>query len=171
MSDEESKSHKFESRVERNQGRLHRVRSTVDDSGKVIHQSFSPLLVEFRFQDFCETVVGALVLAIPVEFTEEVWRLGEQLPWPNVIAVVFASITFVALFVYVVFYQDHLRGHVHQFLFRTIGSYLVALTAVAVVLMMFQKLPWQTDPATAIRRIIIVGFPACFSATVVDSLK
>ena len=34
-----------------------------------------------------------------------------------------------------------------------------------------QKLPWASDPAIAVRRVILVGFPACFSATVVDSMN
>lgn len=171
MSNEDKQTKGLKSTIARIDGRLHRVRSFQDASGKVIQQVLSPLMVEFRFQDICEIVVGACVLAIPVAFTEEAWRLGEELPWPNVIAIAFISLITISLFVYVTYYRDHLRGYVPQFLMRVFACYIITLFVVATILIVFQKFPWQTDPATAIRRLILIGFPACFSATVVDSLK
>ena len=125
----------------------------------------------FQFKDVCEIVVGASVLAIPMASTEEVWKLGEQLPWPNTVMVVLSSISIVALFVYYIYYQNQFRKNLPQFVTRVVVGYGVTLLVVALILAMFQKLPWLTDLPTAIRRIIIVGFPSCFSATVVDSLK
>ena len=171
MTDQDSKNSEVDRSVERIEGQLYSVRSTSDDSGKILHQVLRPLMVEFRAQDVCEIAAGACVLAIPIAFTEEVWRLGEELPWANVIGIVIASIFTVALFVYFVFYKGHLRGNTLKFLSRTITSYLITVLVVVVILTLFQKCPWQSDPATAIRRVILVGFPACFSATVVDSLK
>ena len=89
----------------------------------------------------------------------------------NVIGIVVLSITFVALFVYYIFYKEHLKGHTWDFLIRVLACYTLTLVVVAIILTLFQKCPWQEDPSTAIRRVILVGFPACFSATVVDSLK
>jgi len=48
---------------------------------------------------------------------------------------------------------------------------LVTLLVSAAVLMMLAKLPVLTDPIVAPKRVILVAFPASFSATVVDSLK
>ncbi len=130
-----------------------------------------PLRIKFQLKDLCEIIVGASVLAIPVAYTEEVWRLGEQLPAANVAAVVVTSISICSLFVYYIYYQHKLAANFLQFLLRVVACYGVTLLVVASILAMFQKLPIDTDPAIAIRRIILVGFPACFSATVVDSLK
>lgn len=136
-----------------------------------IERVFTPLLGEFRFQDACEIIVGAATLAIPVAFTEEVWNLSSQLPWANVIGVLLVSITTVALFVYFIYYKGRLRKQFRKFLMRTFAGYAMTLVVVAVILLLFKKCPWQSDPATAIRRVILVGFPACYSATVVDSLR
>ena len=130
-----------------------------------------PPMVKFRLADAVEIIVGASVLALPVAYTEEVWKLGEQLPWPNIIAVLGTSITIMALFVYFIFYREHWRGNVVEYFIRVVAGYTITLLVVAIILAMFQKLPWATDPAIAIRRVILVGFPACFSATVVDSMN
>lgn len=130
-----------------------------------------PLRIKFQIKDVCEIVVGASVLAIPVAYTEEVWTLGEQLPLANVVMVAVTSITIVALFVYYFYYQNKLHENFAQYVLRVVACYGITLLVVAFILAMFQKLPWQSDPAIALRRVILVGFPACFSATVVDSLK
>jgi len=51
------------------------------------------------------------------------------------------------------------------------GWLWVTLLIAAVILMMIQKYPWGSDPATAVKRVILVGYPASFSATVLDSLR
>ena len=58
-----------------------------------------------------------------------------------------------------------------QFVVRVLGTYLVALTVVAVLLALVDKTPWGIDNALAIKRIIVVTFPAAMSATVADSIK
>jgi hypothetical protein len=47
----------------------------------------------------------------------------------------------------------------------------VALIVVGVLLTVIEKCPWQTNYVLAIKRIIIVGFPASMSATIADVLK
>ena len=126
---------------------------------------------KFRASDILEIIVGACVLAIPIACTEEVWRLGETLPTRNIVAVCVTSIVVVSLFVYFIFYKENLRGNTGQFLLRIFACYGVTLLVVLFILGMFQKLPWQSDPVIAIKRVILVGFPACFSATVLDALK
>ena len=118
-----------------------------------------------------EILVGASVLAIPVAYTEEVWVLGEQLPWLNVWAVAASSIGFVALFIYFIYYKKKMERDKWQFLLRVTAGYGLTLLIAAVILMMIQKCPWGSDPATAVKRVILVGYPASFSATVLDSLR
>ena len=128
-------------------------------------------MMKFRWHDVAEILVGASVLAIPVAYTEEVWVLGEQLPWPNVWAVVASSVGFVALFVYFIYYKEKMeRDKWHSLLCVMAGHGLTLLIA-AVTLLMVQNCPWGSDPASALKRVIPVGYPASFSVIVLDSLR
>jgi hypothetical protein len=53
-------------------------------------------MVELRWRDIVQLIVGACVLAIPVAYTEEVWVLGEQLPIVNVVGIAAASLIFMS---------------------------------------------------------------------------
>ena len=152
-------------------GHLHRVIPIVDASGEVVHRLIKPLMVELRARDLLQVMVGASILAIPAGFTEETWRLGEQLPMPNVLALSAISLCFVSLFVYVHFYSAYLRGYVGEYIKRVLVIYLLSLLVVGVLLTLIQKCPWGVDNLLAVKRIIIVSLPASLSAAVSDALK
>ncbi len=147
------------------------VTELVDSSGRVVQRLINPLGVKFRFRDVAEVIVGGCVLAIPVSFTEEVWVLGSELPMLNACLISLFSAAFVALFVYVKYYRGAFAGNLKEYLKRVIATYGLTLVLAAVLLLLVEKLPLEEDPATALRRIFLVAFPASFSATVVDSLK
>jgi uncharacterized membrane protein len=149
----------------------HGAAGLVDASGKVISRLVNPLGVDFHFRDVAELLVGACVLAIPISYTEEVWVLGSELPMLNAFVISLLSAAFVALFVYMKAYHGHLRKHLKPFVSRVVATYVITLVVAAVLLALLEKLPVGEDPATALRRIFLVAFPAAFSATVVDSLK
>ena len=48
---------------------------------------------------------------------------------------------------------------------------VVILAVVALLLTIIQKCPWGVDNILAIKRVIIVAFPASMSATVSDTIK
>ncbi|MDH3982217.1 MAG: DUF2391 family protein [Kiritimatiellaceae bacterium] len=152
-------------------GYLHRVVPVVDATGKVLDYALKPLMVEFKPRDMMQVVVGASLLSIPVAFTEETWVLGQELPLANVIALSALSLLFVGLFVYYNFYRFSFRGHVFAFIKRVAAIYLVSLLIVALLLTIIDKCPWSSDYVTAIKRILIVAFPASMSAAVSDSIK
>jgi len=157
--------------VKRIEGRLHMITPIVDGAGKVLQHVVTPLMVELRRRDIMQIIVGASVLAIPVGFTEETWNLGERLPLANVLALTIISILFIAAFVYFNFYRNHLRGYVLEYVKRVIAIYILALIVVGVLLAIIDKTPWGTDGALAVKRIIIVAFPASMSAAISDSIK
>jgi len=157
--------------IQRIDGRLHLIREVRDASGNVEHRVVMPLGVEFGLRDLAEIVVGATVLAIPVGYTEEVWVLGEELYNLRASLIVLVSIFFTAAFTYAVFYRDHFKGYGDEFIKRLLSNYLITLTIAAMILLLVDKLPLFEDPGVALRRMILVAFPATFSATVVDSLK
>ena len=95
---------KPESTIKRVGGYLHRIVPIFDSAGKVINYTLTPIMVEFRLRDMMQVIVGASILAVPVAFTEETWKLGESLPTVNVLFLSGLSLLFIAGFVYFNFY-------------------------------------------------------------------
>lgn len=164
-------SKKAESTIKRIGGYLHRVVPVVDEAGKVLNYVLSPLMVEFRPRDLMQIIVGASILAVPVAFTEETWNLGAQLPLSNILGLSILSIIFIALFVYFNFYRFVFKGHIFQYCKRVVSIYLFSLIVVGLILTIIHKCPWETDNVLALKRILIVGFPASMSAAVSDTMK
>jgi uncharacterized membrane protein len=157
--------------VKRVGGYLHRVVPIMDASGKVLSYALKPLMVEFKPRDLFQVIVGSSILAIPVAFTEETWDLGEKLPLNNILLLAGLSLLFIACFVFFNFYRFNFKGHWFEYVKRVIATYGVSFLVVGVLLTIIQKCPWGTDSILAIKRIIIVTFPASMSATISDVLR
>ncbi len=155
-------------------GKGHRIREVTtvyDSAGNVVHKLVEPIMVLFRSHDVVQVVVGASLLAIPMAYTEETWRLGEQLALRNVFFLAAMSIVFIALFVYYNFYGEHIRTHSLEFVKRTFSIYLISLIVVGLFLTIIEQAPWMTDWLLALKRTIIVAVPASMSASVADMIK
>ena len=152
-------------------GYLHRVTPIFDSTGKIINYAVKPLMVEFRFQDMMQIIIGSIILAIPVGVTEEVWRLGEELPVRNVMLFAFFSLFFIAFFVYFNYYKGRVRKYSLEFLKRVVATYGISLLVVAGFLTLIQKAPWEADHVLALKRVVLVSFPASMSATISDIIK
>ncbi len=157
--------------VKRIGGYLHRVVPIADKSGEIISYALKPFMVEFNPRDAFQVIVGASILAIPVALTEEAWTLGERLPIINIISLAILSVSFIAIFVYFNTYRYCFSEHAFQYVKRVIGTYVLSLIVVALILTTIQKCPWGVDDILAIKRIIIVAFPASMSATISDTIK
>lgn len=142
---------------------------SLSETKKMLHFLIHP--VEFRPRDVMQIIVGSAILAVPVGFTEETWKLGESLPFLNVIGLLALSLLFISLFVYYNYYRHHMKKHWDEFAKRVISTYLVAIVVVAVLLTIIQRAPWTADTALAFKRIIIVAFPSSMSAAVADTIK
>ena len=157
--------------IKRVGGYLHRIVPIVDETGKVIQHVLKPFMVEFRPRDLMQVLVGASILAVPVAFTEETWKLGAELPIGNVILLSAISILIIALYVYLNFYRFHMKDHVLEYLKRISAIYFFSLLVVAILLTLIGRCPWNTDIVVALKRILIVAFPASMSAALSDTLK
>ncbi|MCW5518097.1 DUF2391 family protein [Muriicola sp. Z0-33] len=160
-----------ETTIKRIGGYLHRVVPIADKSGEIISYALKPLMLEFKPRDIMQVIIGSALLAIPVSFTEEAWNLGETLPIFNVWIIATLSLVLISVFVYFNFYKVTLKGYVLDFIKRIIGTYLISLIVVALILTLIEKCPWGIDNALAIKRIIIVTFPAAMSGTLSDTIK
>lgn len=166
-----SKGFKTKTEVVRVAGKLKEIITVHDEAGNLLQKMMRPLMVEFYFRDLMQVIIGATVLAIPVGFTQEVWDLGYNLPMRNIFALAFISLVFISLFVYYNFYRDHLREHWFEFIKRILTIYLTSFLVVALMLTLIQVAPWQTDHVLAIKRVILVTFPASLSAAIADMIK
>lgn len=157
-------------RILRVAGRLHRVVPILDAAGKVIQYAVSPLKVELRRKDVMQILVGSAVLAVPVAFTEETWQLGSTLPTANIVSLGAFSVLLISTYVYFNFYRELLVEHIFDYVKRVFAIYLLSLIVVGGLLTIIEQAPWTQEPLVAIRRIIIVGFPASMSAAVSDAI-
>jgi uncharacterized membrane protein len=125
--------------------------------------------MSFNLEDASQIFVGAFALAVPISFSEEAWRLGETLPFSNLMMLLALSVLFLGLFTYQSVFQHNVRGRIPVFIFRILVAYLMAALVVALVLFCLNKLPIIDDPITALKRIIVIAMPASMGAIVVDS--
>ena len=160
-----------ETTIKRIGGYLHRIVPIADKSGEIISYALKPLMLEFKYRDIMQVIIGATILAIPVSMTEEAWVLAEKLPTLNIMALAILSMVFISVFVYQNFYKTTLKGYVLDFIKRIFGTYIISLLVVALILTIIQKCPWGTDNLLALKRIIVVAFPAAMSGTLSDTIK
>jgi len=73
MKEEDQKGARSASVIERTDGELHSVNTFFDEAGNIIEHSVTPLMLEFQFKDFCQILVGAAVLSIPMAYIEHLW--------------------------------------------------------------------------------------------------
>lgn len=153
-------------------GKLKEIITIQDLQGNLIHKMMSPLMVELYPRDVIQVIVGASLLAIPMAFTEETWRLGETLPMQNIWGIVIVSLFFISSFVYYNFYRNADFGsHWMQFIKRIITTYCISILVVALILTLIDKTMWGIDLVVTIKRILLVTFPASMSAAVADMIK
>ncbi|MHC4290205.1 MAG: DUF2391 family protein [Planctomycetota bacterium] len=162
---------KPETTIRRIGGYLNRVVPITDSAGKIVNYALKPLMVEFRLRDLMQIIVGASILAVPVAMTEETWVLGTELPLRNVLMLSGLSVLFIAGFVYYNFYRFNFEGHLLEYIKRVLAIYLCSMLVVGLLLTIIQKCPWGADNVLAVKRIMIVSFPASMAAAVSDTLK
>jgi uncharacterized membrane protein len=133
--------------------------------------ALGPISLEFENKDFLQVIVGATLLAIPVMFTEEVWRLGESLHTVNIVAIALVSLVFISLFTYYNYYHGSLKGNIHRFLERVLVTYVMSILIVSLLLSLIDQAPWTINWVLAVKRVILISLPASMSAVVADILK
>ena len=125
---------------------------------------------KFKSRDVAEIIIGSLVLAFPVAVTEEVWTLSMELSVARTIVISLSSLVFISVFVQTTYSHDFSFPSQKRLLARVLSVYGLTLLVAAAVLFAVDRLPLVTQTMVAVKRTIIVTFPASFAATVVDSL-
>ncbi|MBF0586235.1 DUF2391 family protein [Prosthecochloris sp. N3] len=122
-----------------------------------------------NFEDIGQVIIGAAALSVPIAFSEESWHFGQTLPPANLFVIVLLSLGFIMLFAYQSIFQGRVSGRIPAFLFRSALDYLITLAVVAIVLLALDRLPLLQDPSLALKRMIVISFPASMGAVVVDA--
>ena len=122
-------------------------------------------------RDVAEIVIGSLVLAFPVAVTEEVWNLSVELSLGRTVVILLGSLVFISFFVQTKYRHDLSFSSQKELAARVLTVYGVTVLVAGSVLLAIGKLPLAAETMVAIKRTIIVAFPASFAATVVDSLE
>lgn len=130
-----------------------------------------PVQHKFGLKNIIQAIVGATILAIPIGFTEETWRLGESLPMSNIIIILFLSLLFITLFAYRNLSRLKPNFYWGNLFKRIVVMYIISFVIVAIVLSIIQRAPWVSDFVLAFKRTIIVAFPSSLGATIAGSLK
>lgn len=162
---------KFKTEIQRVNGYLKEIVTFFDSTGKPISQIVNPLMVELNLRDVLQLFMGSFLMATPLCFTEEVWTISASLPVINVMLLAFISLMVVTLFIYFHFYKNKMKGNVIQFFKRVIATYVVSVSSVVILLALIDKFPILSETEIAVRRVILIGLPSVFTATISDYLK
>lgn len=127
------------------------------------------LKVSFNLEDLSQIFVGAFALAVPISFSEEAWRLGETLPFVNILMLFIISLIFIGVFAFQSVFQQNIRNRKFIFISRIVIAYSITAFVVGLVLFCLNKLPLLEDPILSLKRMIVISMPASMGAIVVDS--
>jgi len=119
--------------------------------------------------DLAEMLVGAVPIAYPLAVTEEVWNLGESITWMSALLLWAGTGVVIGWYGSHAFQAGGFRKNWSSVLIRLGLVQLLTFAVCALLLIVVGKWPIATDPALAIKRTLLVLFPASFSATIVDS--
>lgn len=121
-----------------------------------------------NFEDLIQVVIGSSALSVPLAFSEELWLLSESLPVTNIIFIFILSLLFISAYSVQGIFQGNIKYRFGHFCLRTIIDYGLTLLVVTVVLLVLNRLPILSDTEIALKRIIILSFPASLGGVIVD---
>jgi len=119
-------------------------------------------------EDIIQVVVGASALTVPVAFSEESWRLSETLPFFNVIILLLLSLLFIGLYSIQGIFQGNVKHRFYDFILRVLVDYGITLIVVFIILFALNRMPLFEEPIIALKRVILLSFPASMGGVIVD---
>ncbi len=122
-----------------------------------------------NFEDFIQVCTGSAILAIPIAFTEESWKLSESIPQFKLILIVLTSILFNGIFIFYGIYEGNIKNKVFKYTSRIVINYGLTLITVTYILYLLNILNVNSQFFPLLSKIILVSFPASLSGAVIDS--
>lgn len=124
----------------------------------------------FNLEDLSQILIGSFALAIPISFSEEAWRMGQELPNHKIALLFIVSLLFIALYTYESVFQRDIQARRFEFGIRILITYVLTALVVSFILFCLDKLPLFEQSLVAFKRVVIISLPASMGAIVVDSL-
>lgn len=122
-----------------------------------------------NLEDIIQVCLGSALLATPIAFTEESWRMSQSLPDYKIILILFTSLVLNASFIFYGIYEGNIKGKELKFSSRVLINYLITLLTVSYISFLLDILPSIGEFQSWIPRIILISFPASLSGAVLDS--
>jgi uncharacterized membrane protein len=122
---------------------------------------------KINFEDISQIVLGAAVMAIPIAFSEELWKFGETLPGLNILMLAVLSLTIQFFYTYFSLFQGTEQRYFH-IVFRVSLNYVLTFFTVGIILFALNRLSLSADLFVGFKRMIILSFPASLGAVIVD---
>lgn len=131
-----------------------------------------PIPSRFNVSDVAQQVVGAIILSTPFTVTEEVWGLAGQLDLTRIALIIFLTVAFDVVLIYFSKFQHIDVSNKLNVFARIFSIIMISYLAAGLLLYTFGVIGNRiTDPAWAIKLIILVGLPANIGAATADILK
>ena len=156
-------------------GGLLKIKASPSRSGKLTCTSTTATSMtnlkapQFRWHDLGEIAVGASIVAFPVAITDEVWTLSAELSFYRVLSFAIVSIFLLSTVIFLIHRHDQFPLSRGALVVRVAMTYSVTLLISMLLLFGIDRIDLLQEPLVAIKRVVIVAFPASFAATAVDS--
>lgn len=125
---------------------------------------------KLRARDVAELTIGAGVMGFPMAMTEEVWNLSSEFTLPRILLISLATILVIGALVWYLYQHGEPPEKRQNFMLRVLVGYGLTLLISAGLLFMIDRLELASDPILALKRTILVAFPASFGGTAVDTM-
>lgn len=122
-----------------------------------------------NLEDIVQVCFGSAILAIPIAFTEEAWKMSGNIPQFKIILIFFTSIFLNACFIYYGVYEGIIKGKFFRFISRVIINYGLTCFTVAYILFLLDILTITSHFTSWVFQIVLISFPASLSGAIVDS--
>jgi uncharacterized membrane protein len=124
----------------------------------------------FTLSDLAQIAVGACVMGFPVATAQEIWDLSVALTLRRTLLFAVASLLSLAALIFVLHGSDTGSTARGTHLRRVLSTYGLTIVISALLLFGVDRLDLFGHPLVALKRTILVAFPASFAATVVDKV-
>ncbi len=124
---------------------------------------------QLNLEDIIQVCIGSIILALPIAFTEEAWKMSTSLPAFKVILIFITSILLDACFIFYGVYEANIKDKYIKFSSRIIVNYAITFITVSYILWLLDIYNTHTSAYDMLAKTIIVSFPASLSGAIVDS--
>ena len=122
---------------------------------------------KLNLEDISQIIIGAAVMAVPIAFSEELWKFGETLPLINILILLCLSLVIQFFYTKFSIFQTQQKSFT-VILARVSVNYLLTFITVGIILFALNRLSLSSSFLIGLNRVVILSFPASLGAVIVD---